>query len=110
MPQICKLTFAIKNSSTLTLPQWYWILEALSLDTQVMPHDVHTRWNATYDMLDFTYQYKQVINKITDICKMKLHEYKIEAHEWEVVQQLQDLLKVSTFSCVICLLHSLSPC
>ncbi len=56
--QIRKLTFTIKNSSTIALPQWYQILETLSLDTQVMPHDVHTRWNATYDMLDFTYRYK----------------------------------------------------
>jgi hypothetical protein len=109
MPQICKLAFAIKNSNTLTLPQWYWILEALSLNAQVMPHDVHTCWNATYDMLDFAYQYKWPINKITDINKMKLREYEIEVHEWKVVQQLRDLLKVSTFSCVICLLHSLSP-
>jgi hypothetical protein len=88
MPQIHKLTFAIKNSSTLALSQWYRILEALFLDTWVMPCDVYTRWNATYDMLDFAYQYKWVINKITDICEMKLHEYKIEAHEWEVVWQL----------------------
>jgi hypothetical protein len=88
MPQICKLTFAIKNSSTLALPQWYQILEALSLDAWVMPRDIRTCWNATYDMLDFAYQYKWAINKITDIHKMKLCEYKIEAHKWEVVQQL----------------------
>jgi hypothetical protein len=88
MPQICKLTFAIKNSSTLALPQWYRILEALSLDAQMMPHDIHTHWNATYDMLNFAYQYKQVINKITDIHEIKLREYKIEVHEWEVVWQL----------------------
>ncbi len=53
--------------------------------------------NATYDMLDFAYRYKWVINKITNIHKMKLCEYEIEAHEWEVVWQLQDLLKVCHF-------------
>jgi hypothetical protein len=88
MPQICKLAFAIKNSSTLTFPQWYQILEALFLDAWVMPHDICTHWNATYDMLDFTYQYKWAINKITDIHEMKLCEYEIEVHEWEVVWQL----------------------
>jgi hypothetical protein len=88
MPQIHKLAFAIKNSSTLTLPQWYQILEALSLNARVMSHDIRTHWNATYDMLDFAYQYKWVINKITDIHEMKLCEYKIEVHEWEVVWQL----------------------
>jgi hypothetical protein len=63
----------------------------------VIPRDVRTRWNATYDMLDFAYQYKTAINKITDIRDMKLRDYEIEASEWEIVRQLRDLLKVSTF-------------
>jgi hypothetical protein len=46
-------------------------------------------------MLDFAYQYKKAINEITDIRDMKLRMYKIDAHEWEVVRQLRDLLKVS---------------
>jgi len=48
-------------------------------------------------MLDFAYQYKTAINKITDIRDMKLRDYEIEASEWEIVRQLRDLLKVSTF-------------
>lgn len=63
-----------------------------------MPRDVRTRWNATYDMLDFAYRYKKAINKITDIRDMKLRKYEIEANEWEVVRQLCDLLKVSKIS------------
>lgn len=63
----------------------------------MIPRDVRTRWNATYDMLDFAYQYKTAINKITDIRDMKLRDYEIEASEWEIVRQLRDLLKVSTF-------------
>ena len=62
-----------------------------------MPRDIRTHWNAIYNMLDFTYQYKKAINKITDIRDMKLCLYELEAHEWEVVQQLRDLLKVSIF-------------
>ena len=62
-----------------------------------MPRDICTRWNTTYNMLDFAYQYKKAINKITDIQDMKLYLYELEAHEWEVVQQLRDLLKVSIF-------------
>ena len=94
MPQIRKLAFAIKNSSTIALPQWYRILEDLSLEARLIPRDVRTCWNATYNMLDFAYQYKKAINKITDIREMKLCAYEIEVHEWEVVQQLRDLLKV----------------
>jgi hypothetical protein len=64
----------------------------------MIPRDVRTRWNATYDMLEFAYQYKKAINKITDIRDMKLHLYEIEPHEWEIVRQLRDLLKVIDFS------------
>jgi hypothetical protein len=66
----------------------------------VLPRDVRTRWNATYDMLDFAYQYRKAINKITDIRDMKLRVYEIEAHKWEIIRQLRDLLKVSNLSFV----------
>ena len=62
----------------------------------MIPHDVRTRWNATYDMLDFAYKYKTAINEITDMREMKLRQYEIEAHEWEIIRQLRDLLKVSS--------------
>ena len=47
----------------------------------MLPHDVRTRWNATYDMLQFAYEYKDAINKITNTYKMKLRDYEIELHE-----------------------------
>jgi len=72
MPQLCKLAYAIKNSSTLALPEWFCILDKLSLDARMMPCDVYTHWNATYNMLDFAYEYKEAINQITDRHKMKL--------------------------------------
>jgi len=60
----------------------------------MMPCDVRTRWNATYDMLQFTYEYKDTINKITDTHEMKLQDYEIEPHEWDIVKQLWDILTV----------------
>jgi hypothetical protein len=54
------------------------------------------RWNATYDMLDEAYSLKAAVNKITEMRDMKLRQYEIEGHEWELLQQLRDLLKVST--------------
>ena len=94
MPQLRKLAYAIKNSSTLTLPEWFRILDDLSLDTRMIPRDVHTCWNATYDMLDFSYDYKEAINQITDRRKMKLRDYEIEPHEWDTIRQLRDILGV----------------
>ena len=89
----------MKNSSTIILSQWYRILKSLSLEVWVIPHVICTRWKAIYDMLNFAYQYRVTINKITstDICDMKLRAYEIEAHKWETVQQLCDLLKVSNY-------------
>jgi hypothetical protein len=72
MPQLHKLTYTIKNSSTLTLLEWFRILDDLSLDACMILRDVRTCWNTTYDMLDFSYNYKEAINQITDRCEMKL--------------------------------------
>jgi hypothetical protein len=94
MLQIRKLAFAIKNSSTIILPQWFRVLEELALDERVMPRDVRTRWNSTYDMVDFAYTYKDAIMNITAIRDMKLRDYEIDEDEWEIIKQLRDVLKV----------------
>jgi len=59
-----------------------------------MPCDVWTRWNATYDMLNFAYEYKDTINQITDRRDMKLRDYEIEPQEWDIIKQLWDVLGV----------------
>ena len=92
--QIRKLAFAIKNSSTIALSQWYQILDDLSLDKRVIPRDIRTHWNATYYMLKEAYLLKAAVNKITEMWDMKLRKYEIEGHEWELLRQLCDLLKV----------------
>jgi hypothetical protein len=74
MPQLRKVAYAIKKSSTLALLEWFCILDELSLDAHMLLCDVCTRWNATYDMLDFTYKYKEAINQITDRHEMKLQD------------------------------------
>jgi hypothetical protein len=40
--QLCKTTFAIKNSSTIILPHWHEILKELKLGAHIMPQDVST--------------------------------------------------------------------
>ena len=48
-------------------------------------------------MLKFAYTYRDVINKITDDRSMKLRDYELKDHEWKIVEELRDSLKVCIF-------------
>ena len=61
---------------------------------QLMSRDVCTQWNSTYVMLDFTIKYKKVINKMTASRSNGLQQYELSKHEWKVVKQLRNVLKV----------------
>ena len=63
-----------------------------------MPHDVSTRWNSTFDMLEFAINYRKVIDAMTDKRKLGLGVYELDDHEWTLVTQLRDVLKVSDMS------------
>jgi hypothetical protein len=64
------------------------------LSERMMPRDVTTRWNSTFDMLDFAYNYCEAINTITANREMKLCSYELDEDEWIVVRDLRDVLKV----------------
>jgi hypothetical protein len=61
----------------------------------MMPRDVSTRWNSTYDMLRFAYKYREAIDRITGERSLKLRDYEVSEAEWDIVKQLKDCLKVS---------------
>ena len=103
--QLRKLAYAIKNSTTIILPRWNEIIEQSALtpgskkklSVRKMPRDVSTRWNSTYDMVKFACTYRDPINKITDDRSMKLRDYELKDHEWKIVEELRDCLKVCDF-------------
>jgi hypothetical protein len=64
------------------------------LSKRMMPRDVTTRWNYTYEMLTFAYTYRNVFNELTSNRDMKMRKYKLEDSEWEIVNQLAGVLKV----------------
>ena len=104
--QLRKLAYAMKRLTTVLLPRWKEILEEIAaaetanpsnkkpLLVWIMPRDVSTRWNSTYEMLKFAYSYREAIDKITGEHALKLRNYELLESEWETVKQLRDSLKV----------------
>jgi hypothetical protein len=60
----------------------------------MMPRDVTTRWNSTFNMLDFAVEHITAIDAITSDHDMKLRQYELSEDEWDVARQLRDVLKV----------------
>ena len=89
-----KVVFAIKNSSTILLPHWFSILRDLDSPERIMPRDVTTRWNSTFDMLEFAVEHITAINTITADRDMKLRKYELSESDWDIAHQLRDALKV----------------
>jgi hypothetical protein len=59
-----------------------------------MPHDVTTRWNSTFDMLDFALRYQKPLQIITSNLNLNLWQYELSKEEWKTAEQLRDVLKV----------------
>jgi len=58
----------------------------------MMPHDVATRWNSTYDMLKFTDKYRAALNVMTADCDMNLHKFELSKKEWAMATELCEVL------------------
>ncbi|KIY60870.1 hypothetical protein CYLTODRAFT_314020, partial [Cylindrobasidium torrendii FP15055 ss-10] len=59
------LAFKIINSTTLLLPSWRTTLYHLALPLLLIPRDVRTCWNSTYDMLEFALAHRSAIDTFT---------------------------------------------
>ncbi|KIK33083.1 hypothetical protein CY34DRAFT_100256 [Suillus luteus UH-Slu-Lm8-n1] len=63
--KVCKLAYKIIHSTTIVLPAWYGIQRDLSEPQTLMPRDVATRWNSTFDMLDYALEHREAVDAVT---------------------------------------------
>ncbi|KAF8546756.1 hypothetical protein OG21DRAFT_1479622 [Imleria badia] len=82
------------NSSTLLLPTWKMLLEELKQTISIMPCDVVTRWNLTFDLLEYALDHRKAVDKMTQDWDLGLRKFEMGDHEWVLVKQLRDMLKI----------------
>ena len=98
--QLRKIAYAVKNSTTILLPEWYRTLATHQLSHRIMPRDVSTCWNSTYDMVEFAVEYRTAIDTMTAARDLDLRRYELIPEEWKIAVELRDMLKVGVFSVV----------
>jgi len=76
------------------LPVWKASLKELKLAAKIMPCDVSTWWNSTYDMLSFAIEYHKALESITANWKNDLQQFELSEDEWVIAEQVCDTLKV----------------
>ena len=103
LKKLQKMAFSLKNSMTLLLPQWSKTLTAHHLPYCMMPRDVSTQWNSTFNILNFAFEYCPAIDTMTATWEFNLHKYELVPSDWVITGELQDVLQVFLF-------HSLDIC
>lgn len=76
------------------LPLWLTKLKELGLDIWMMPCDVPTCWNSTFNMLNFAIKYCAAIDTVTSNHDINLRKYELEDDKWIIAKNLCDTLKV----------------
>jgi hypothetical protein len=97
-PQVRQLSFAIIHSTTIALPAWRRFCADLGLKPKLIPRDVVTRWNSTYDMMEFALKYRKPIDAITADKSLKLRKYELDNDDWAIIGDLVAVLEVCNCS------------
>jgi len=95
--QTHKITFKIINPPTLLLPQWHSLLNheaPVQLQGRVLPRDVSTRWNSTFDHLAVFIELEEYVDKFAGLREHGLWQFELTQEEWKCVKQLVKVLQV----------------
>ena len=82
------------NSMTILLPAWKLVPKDMNTKVTIIPCNVTTWWNSTYDLLDYCLTHWSAIDRITQRHDLGLQEFELTDKEWNLAEQLHDSLKV----------------
>ncbi|KAJ3834696.1 hypothetical protein F5878DRAFT_515652, partial [Lentinula raphanica] len=88
-----KIAFKIINSPTGLLPKWREHLVDTEFEGLVLPRDVLTRWNSTYNMLAAFLTMKKPVSDFLDHSSYQMSDLALNDDEWEAVEGLVAVLK-----------------
>ncbi|PIL30443.1 hypothetical protein GSI_07142 [Ganoderma sinense ZZ0214-1] len=94
LAKIRMFTSKVVNSSTILLPAWKEAIALHGLLERLIPRNVRTRWNSTYNMLAMVLEYHLPYKQMCERTDNGLRGYKLLDEEWGVATQLEKVLKV----------------
>ncbi|EKM78496.1 hypothetical protein AGABI1DRAFT_60708, partial [Agaricus bisporus var. burnettii JB137-S8] len=93
LSKLRKVAYFIKRYPSILRSRWAQIVSEQGLPVRLMPLDVATRWNSTYDMLRFATKYKSAL-KVLLYEEDELNNHQLSDTEWNLAEELCDVLKV----------------
>ncbi|KAG6806116.1 hypothetical protein H0H92_012625, partial [Tricholoma furcatifolium] len=93
LSKVRKLSFAIINLTTKALPVWNNTCAKHNLKRCLIPRDVKTRWNSTFDMLKMVVMYRAAVDTITGEKTLNLRRYELFDEDWKVIDDLVMVLE-----------------
>lgn len=89
-----KFASKVVHSSTILLPAYKKRVAEFKLPERLIPRNVKTRWNSTYEMLKVAVEYRKVVDAMCADRNLELRKFELSSREWTIARQLTDVLKV----------------
>ncbi|KAL1663636.1 hypothetical protein GGF50DRAFT_56515 [Schizophyllum commune] len=92
-----KLAYKVIHSTTKLLPAWLKCLRDHGLPETYIPRDVSTRWNSTYDMLEYVVEHAKPLKAYLgdEDHTFDLDVFALSSQEWRCARQLRKVLKAT---------------